>query len=201
MFQWFKKIPQEYPKFWKDYLAHFNQANDQKPRRYVVFDTETTGLKPSKDVMLSIGAVVIEDHKILVAEYLDLYLIQDKYTSDTVAIHGILKNTQEKIVEAEAVIQFLKLIKDDILVGHHVNFDIEMINQALGRLGLGKLKNDRMDTGAMYQKWKGLQQEEHHTLDELCTLFNIPLNDRHTASGDAYITALLFLKLKKKLGI
>jgi DNA polymerase III subunit epsilon len=53
----------------------------------------------------------------------------------------------------------------------------------------------------MYQKWKGLQQEELYTLDELCTLFNIPLNDRHTASGDAYITALLFLKLKKKLGI
>jgi DNA polymerase-3 subunit epsilon len=76
-----------------------------------------------------------------------------------------------------------------------------MINQALSRFGLGKLKNDRMDTAAMHQKWKGLQQEEHHTLDELCSFFNIPLNDRHTASGDAYITALLFLKLKKKLGI
>ena len=40
------------------------------------------------------------------------------------------------------------------MVGHHVSFDIEMINQALNRMNLGTLKNEYMDTDIMYQKLK-----------------------------------------------
>jgi DNA polymerase-3 subunit epsilon len=76
-----------------------------------------------------------------------------------------------------------------------------MINQALKRLDLGKLKNDSMDTDAMYQKFKGLQEDQHSSLDELCKLLKVEKSDRHTASGDAFITALLFLKLKSRLSI
>ena len=46
-------------------------------------------------------------------------------------------------MEAEVVIRFLDFIKDATLVGHHVNFDIEMINQALNRLDVGSLKIKR----------------------------------------------------------
>ena len=76
-----------------------------------------------------------------------------------------------------------------------------MINQALDRLDVGKLKNQVMDTDVMYQKLKYLPQEEHYSLDELCTIYKIRKSDRHTASGDSFITALLFLKLKRKLEI
>ena len=48
--------------------------------------------------------------------------------------------------------ELLEFIKDATLVGHHVDFDIEMINQGLARLGVGKLKNEFMDTEVMYQK-------------------------------------------------
>jgi DNA polymerase-3 subunit epsilon len=47
-----------------------------------------------------------------------------------VPIHGILKEgKEEKITETEAVIQFLGFIKDAVLVGHHVSFDVKMINE------------------------------------------------------------------------
>lgn len=198
---WFKKVSKDYPKFWENYLDNFEQEPDEsQPKRYVVFDCETTGLDHRKDVILSIGAVTVIDNAVIVNDSLELFLKQDLYKTETASIHGILKEgKEEKIVEAEAIIRFLEFIKNATLVGHNVNFDIEMINQALKRLDVGKLKNDSMDTDAMYQKFKGLQEDQHSTLDELCKILKVEKSDRHTASGDAFITALVFLKLKKRL--
>jgi len=77
-------------------------------------------------------------------------------------------------------------------------FDIEMINAALKRMGLPKLKNKTIDTGILYKKLEG-KKDSHFNLDVLCEEFNIPKHDRHTAAGDAFITALLFLKIISKL--
>ena len=202
-FNWFKKAVKDYHKFWNDYLEHVQQENATiESKKYVVFDCETTGLKPSKDVILSIGAITVEDDAICVSKTLELYLSQSHFNKETVEIHGLLKDgKEEKMVEAEAIIRFLEFIKNATLVGHHINFDVEMINRALDRLEVGKLKNQLMDTDAMYRKLKNLQDDQHSSLDELCKLYKIPLKDRHTASGDAFLTALLFLKLKRKLQI
>ncbi len=198
---WFKKIAKDYPKFWEKYLSNFERESTG-PKRYVIFDCETTGLDYRNDVILSIGAVTVIENAIHVNESLELYLKQDIYKPETAAIHGLLKEgKEEKIVEAEAIIRFLDFIKDAILVGHHVSFDMEMINQALKRLDVGKLKNDNMDTDAMFQKLKGYQEDQHSSLDELCKALKVSKSDRHTASGDAYITALVFLKLKSRLKI
>ena len=198
---WFNKIIKEHPKFWETYLTYFEE-NQSKEKRYVVFDCETTGLDYKSDRILSIGAVAIQHNEIIVNDYLEVFLHQEVFKAETVPIHGILREgKEEKIVEAEAVIRFLEFVKDATLVGHHVDFDIEMINQSLTRLDLGKLKNQSMDTDIMYQKLKYLPYEQHTSLDELCTIYKIKKSDRHTASGDAFITALLFLKLKRKLEI
>lgn len=197
---WFKKIVQDYPKFWETYLSYFYE-NKSKIKRYVVFDCETTGLNYKKDRILSIGAVGIIENRVEINDFIEVFVKQDIFNPETVAIHGILKDGPEKVVEVEALIRFLDFIKDAILVGHHVSFDIEMINQALDRLNLGTLKNEYMDTDIMYQKLKYFPQDQHTSLDELCDVYKIRKSDRHTASGDAYITALLFLKLKRKLEI
>ena len=197
---WFKKIVQDYPKFWETYLSYFYE-NKSKIKRYVVFDCETTGLNYKKDRILSIGAVGIIENRVEINDFIEVFVKQDIFNPETVAIHGILKDGPEKVVEVEALIRFLDFIKDATLVGHHVSFDIEMINQALDRLNLGTLKNEYMDTDIMYQKLKYFPQDQHTSLDELCDVYKIRKSDRHTASGDAYITALLFLKLKRKLEI
>jgi DNA polymerase-3 subunit epsilon len=61
------------------------------------------------------------------------------------------------------------------------------------------LKNKVLDTGHLFQKTRLDDSKAHFSLDELSKRFQIPMHDRHTASGDAYITALLFLKLIAKL--
>jgi DNA polymerase III alpha subunit (gram-positive type) len=56
MLEWIKNINKELPN-WKTYLAKF----DKNRIMYVVISTETTGMNPEKDVILSIGAFAVND--------------------------------------------------------------------------------------------------------------------------------------------
>ncbi|WP_445957367.1 3'-5' exonuclease [Yeosuana sp.] len=196
---WFKK--KKYPVFWNEYLKKFktSQPKTIENTRFVVFDTETTGFDTLKDRILSIGTISIFNNIIDVSDSIEVYLKQDEFKAETVEIHGILKEGNlVKINENDAIEQFINYIGNAVLVAHHTAFDIEMINSALKRLNLPKLKNKTIDTGILYKKLEG-KKESHISLDVLCTEFNIPKHDRHTASGDAFMTALLFLKIVSKL--
>jgi DNA polymerase-3 subunit epsilon len=199
MFNWFTY--RKYPDFWKNYLKSFKQKQPKsiEETRFVVFDTETTGLSITTDRILSIGAISIAKNSIDVADSIEIYLKQDEFNTETVEIHGILKDGNlKKITENEAIKQFIEFLGNAVLVAHHAAFDIEMINAALKRMKLPKLKNKTIDTGILYKKLEG-KKDNHFNLDVLCEEFNIPKHDRHTASGDAFITALLFLKIISKL--
>lgn len=197
---WFKR--KTHPEFWEAYVTHFKQSNSQdlKEVRFVVFDTETTGLNPKEDRVLSIGGIAISNFKIKVTDQLECYLKQAYFNPDTVKIHGLLKEGSiTKITEEDAIISFLEYVKDAVLVAHHAAFDVAMINYALKRMDLPKLKNKVLDTGHLFQRTKIDTSKDHFSLDDLSQRFQIPLHDRHTASGDAYITAILFLKLLANL--
>jgi DNA polymerase-3 subunit epsilon len=197
---WFKR--KSYPKFWENYVSSFSNSQEQKIKaiRFVVFDTETTGLNIKKDKILSIGCIAIEGLKIKVSDQLEVYLEQEHFNIETVKIHGLLREGKlTKIKESEAIQQFLNYTNNAVLVAHHAAFDVAMVNNVLKRLNLPKLKNRVLDTGHIFQKTNIDASKAHFSLDELANRFKIPLHDRHTASGDAYITALLFMKLLYKL--
>jgi len=199
MLSWFKH--KNYPNFWKVYLKKFKitQPNNIETTRFVVFDTETTGLNIATDKILSIGAISIFNNVIEVADSFEVYLRQDKFKAQTVEIHGLLKGGNLlKINENEAIEQFINYLGNAVLIAHHAAFDIEMINASLKRMKLPKLKNKSIDTGILYKKLEG-KKDNHFSLDILCKEFNIPKHDRHTASGDAFITAIAFLKIVSKL--
>ncbi|MEY8849171.1 PolC-type DNA polymerase III [Psychroserpens sp. XS_ASV72] len=198
--RWFnshKKLPD----FYKAYLNAFKE----KPQsinavRFVIFDTETTGLNLKEDRILSIGTVAIKNFQINISDSLECYIKQNTFNPKTVEVHGLLKEGSfSKISEKESIKLFIEHIGNSVLVAHHAAFDIAMINEALKRLELPKLKNKVIDTGILYKKTKYINDNKPKSLDELCQLFNITMHDRHTASGDAYLTALLFLKLSSKL--
>lgn len=194
MLDWLK-INKDYPEFWKTYLHKF----ENKSKRFVVFTTETTGLDIEKDVILSIGAIGIEEGKIIIKDSFDVTILQDKFNPEIAIKNGILNNSEEKISQEDAISLFINYLGNATLIGHRINFDIEMINKALEKLQAGRLKNEALDVEIMYQKWQQLTEEKQFSIDELATTFKISKSDRHTASGDAYITALIFLKLKQRL--
>ncbi|AUP81094.1 3'-5' exonuclease [Flavivirga eckloniae] len=206
IFNWFRKNKKEYPDFWIDYLDSFKAPKKDKvdTTRFVAFDTETTGFDKKNDRILSIGAVSFVGKSIQVKESLELYLEQEVFNPESVKIHGIMKKgSLEKVTELEAIKLFLAYIKDAVLIAHHAYFDKTMVNEMLLRHGLGKLKNEFVDTGYLFNKSKHIiyreSLKEHYTLDDLCKELNVPKVDRHTANGDALITAIIFLKILSRL--
>jgi DNA polymerase-3 subunit epsilon len=197
MLDWLKNINKEHPEFWKTYLSKF----DQKSNRYVVFTTETSGLNPEKDVILSIGSFAIINNKIHIGDSFESILLQYKYFHDNgLSNEFILESKMKKLNEEEAIHAFIDYIGNAVLIGHHVDFDVDMINSALMRLDCGRLKNEALDIDVMYRKLVDINDKQF-SLDELSEIYKLPKNYRNSPSEDAYTIALLFLKLKKKLGI
>lgn len=209
IFSFFKntrtKSPTNHPQFWVDYEALFSKGqNIDSQSKFIILDTETTGFDYENDRILCIGAVILEKGHIAIKKSFEVYLIQEHYNSDSTPIHGILKEEKkDKATEIEALKNFLSYIGNAPIIAHHTMFDVNMINKALDRNGLPPLKNKLLDTVVLYKKSllrsSLIERKDHYSLDELADKFNISKKDRHTALGDAYITALLFLKILKKL--
>lgn len=206
MWPFTKKRPLELPDFWWEYEAYFKEPlpDDIGENTFVVLDTETTGFSLTRDRMLCIGALKLKDNSIVVKDSFEVYVEQEHYDSESAEIHGILKKSKkDSITELEALKQFLVYIKNHVLVGHHVMFDINMINAALKRNGLPKLKNKTLDTESLYIRTllisTVVQKKERYSLDDLAKKYSISRKDRHTALGDAFITAIAFLRSVEKL--
>jgi len=197
MFDWIKNINKEYPEFWKSYLSKF----EKKSSRFVVLSTETTGLNPDKDVILSFGAVGVADNSIVVSDNFEVILLQYKFLHDNgISNEFIIESTQPKLGEREAIQALIEYIGNAVLVGHRINFDVEMINSVLEKLDCGRLKNEALDIEIMHQKLND-NTEKQFAVNELCNIYKVPQTDRHSSAEDAYTIALLFLKLKARLGL
>lgn len=190
--------------FWKKEENLFDENVTIEETRFVVLDTETTGFDYEKDRILCIGALVLQNGIISIQNSFEVYIEQEHYDKSTAQIHGILKAfVIKRPSELEALQQFLDFLGDSIIIAHHAVFDVTMINKALERNGLPQLVNHRLDTAILYKKTliksHLFERKDHYSLDDLADKFDISKKDRHTALGDAYITAIAFLKIVKKL--
>jgi DNA polymerase-3 subunit epsilon len=197
MLDWIKNINKDFPEFWIAYNAKFAV----KTNRYIVLSTETTGLSPNKDVILSLAAFAVVEDRIFIGDSFESTVLQHKYFHDNgIFNENAVDSKINKLSEADAIQGFIEYLGNAVLVGHHVNFDVEIINAALEKIGCGKLKNEALDIGVMYEKFTDTA-DKNFSLDELAAAFKIPKTGRNTSSEDAYRIALLFLKLKSRLGI
>jgi DNA polymerase-3 subunit epsilon len=196
MIDWIKNINKEYPHFWKSYLAKF----ESKSNRYVVLSTETTGLNPKRDVILSFGAVAVVNDIIRIGDNFEVVILQYKYLHDNgLTNEFLIESKLSKLAEPQAMQAFVEYIGNAVLVGHRIYFDIEMINNVLEKMECGKLKNEALDIEIMHQKLMDITNKSF-SLEDLIKHYKLPLNEKNSASDDAYSIALLFLKLKSRLG-
>jgi DNA polymerase-3 subunit epsilon len=196
MLDWIKNINKEHPDFWKLYLSKF----ETKSNRYVVISTETTGLSPKKDVVLSFGAIGVINDIIRIGDNFEVVILQYKYFHDNgLSNEFLIESKLSKLSEPQAIQSFVDFIGNAVLVGHRIHFDIEMINDVLEKMECGKLKNEALDVEIMHQKLMDITNKSFSLVD-LIKHYKIPENEKNSASDDAYSIALLFLKLKSKLG-
>lgn len=197
MLDWLKNINKPYPEFYKNYLSKF----EKKSNRFVSISIETTGLNTDKDVILSFGCVAVINDNIIVGDAFEIAIPQYKYLHDNgITNDFIIESSIPKLAEPAAIEQLLEYLGNATLIGHRIYFDIEMLNEALSKLECGRIKNEALDIEVMHRKLLDIT-DKSYSLDELSTAYKIPKAERITASDDAYTIALLFLKLKSRLGI
>jgi DNA polymerase-3 subunit epsilon len=170
---------------------------------YVAFDTETTGLNPKVDDILSIAAVKIKDNKILLNERFNVIVKPDReINEDAIKIHGPRKKDLESgIPIEEAVDRFVHFIGSRPLVGYYLEFDVAMINKYFKKLSGTTLQNKQIEVSVLYYDYKiGLIPQGFVDLrfDSILKDLDIPTFGKHDALNDAIMTALIFLKLKNK---
>ena len=162
---------------------------------YTVFDTETTGLDPAGgDEIIQVGAIRIVNGKMLLQECFD-QLVDPKRSIPpaSIPIHGI----QPEMIKGQPVIEdvlpaFHAFVGDTVLVAHNAAFDMRC------------LQVKEKDTGVVFDQpvldtlllsAVAHPNKESHALEAIAERFNIDINGRHTALGDAMATAEVFLHL------
>ncbi len=198
------------------YLASLTSAaGDDTPVRdvrFVSLDCETTGTDAERDRIITIGAIAVTGGEILLEDQFES-LLHISHNTSAVVVHGITAEeaAREGVSEDEALRGFLDYLGNGVIVGHHIGFDVEVIQHACQRQFGIDLTNRWIDTMEVTLHledagvFEAMAAATGHTvspfrdfsLDGLCRQFHIDPHDRHTATGDAFITAQIFLKLLK----
>ena len=196
MLDWLKN--KKYPEFWKLYL----QKQEQKSSRYITLSIEATGLNPNKDVILSIGTVGIQNNQLVIKDSFEVILLQYIYNHDNgFSNEFIIESKMPKCTEGEGIQKFVEFLGNAVIIGHRIDFDIEMINKALEKLECGRLKNEALDLEIMFKKWKESSDDKKFTMNEIAKTLKLPEIEYESTAEEAYTMGLSFLKLKKYLRI
>ncbi|ATB69226.1 3'-5' exonuclease [Sulfurospirillum diekertiae] len=167
----------------------------------VVFDTETTGLSPKKDEILSIGAVKIKGNKILMSEKFELFIKPSREINEkSIKIHQIRNvDLEHGIAPHEAIVQFLHFIGSRPLVGYYLEFDIKMMNTYVKPwLGIN-LPNPQIEVSGLYhdKKIKFIPDGVIDLrFDVMMNDLGLPIFGKHDALNDAVMTAMMYIKLQ-----
>ncbi|MBX3634307.1 MAG: 3'-5' exonuclease [Rubrivivax sp.] len=160
-----------------------------------VFDTETTGLDPAGgDRIIQIGAVRIVGGRLLRQEAFEQLVDPGRgIPAAGIPIHGITPEmvrgqpTLDRVLPA-----FHAYARDSVLVAHNAAFDLRFLQLAEAATGV-RFEQPVLDTlllSALVHP-----QQESHRLEAIAERFGIPVIGRHTALGDALVTAEVYLKL------
>jgi DNA polymerase-3 subunit epsilon len=180
------------------YLYLFDEYDGDE---FICFDCETTGLDTKNDEIISIGAVIIKNNKILSSQKFEKLIKPTKDISkESIIIHRIrecdLKNAQDI---DDVINEFLQFIGNRPLVGYYLEFDMAMVNRYIKpKLGIN-LPNKQIEVSALYydKKFKTTPQGNIDLrFDSILKDLNLPILKKHDAINDAIMTAMMFVKLK-----
>jgi len=172
-------------------------------------DTETGGIQPGKNSLLSLALVVWKESKITASTEI---LINDgvlDVTEKALEINGIdLEEHKKKALPpAEALKRFDDFINQHfppdekiVLGGHNITFDVNFLNAFLAANNYNyhqRFSHRFVDTATIlfYLYLTGKLKKKLTASQDAFDFFGISVDGRHTALGDAIATARLFSSL------
>ena len=164
----------------------------------VFFDVETTGLNPyEKDAICEIGAVKMEED-VIVDTFQTLINPKREIPPYVSSIHHIYDEDVKDAPYFEDIAdKFLDFLKDSIICGYNLSFDLSFLNKELERINYPLLENSpTIDVLKMARRSLKLTR---YSLAYVCTYLGVKAERFHRAQEDAYLTSQIFLKIKKEL--
>ena len=162
---------------------------------YTVFDTETTGLEPSKgDEIIQIGAARIVNNRLLRQEIFDQLVDPEcPLKPESIPIHGISEDMVRGQPNIDLVLPaFHEFCEDTVLIAHNAAFDMRFLQLKEERTGI-RFTQPVLDTLLLSAVIH--PNQESHKLDVILERLGIHIESRHNALGDALATGEVFLKM------
>ena len=178
-----------------------NLVEAYENNKVVVLDVESTGLSTTKDEIVQIAA--IRYGKDGVIKELDVLLKPTQSVGASYFVHGFSDEqlAKEGIPPKQALELLIDFVRDDVIVGHNVNYDLQIINSMMSRNELKALdQNPVYDT--LDLAYKVYPKLPNHKLDTLSKLIVTNTKPTHNAMQDILATgevlAHLLVKIKEK---
>ena len=185
-------------------LDHLTPGLPARQVDFTVVDLETTGMDTRTDRVVCVGAVRIKQGRVRVGDhFFELINPGRGIPAEAVKVHYIKPDQVAGARNAREVFQdFLAWLKNSVLVAHYARFDLHFINVTMRRLYGFELQNYCLDTVRMCESTLlasdpyGIGRgKKRCSLETLCRRFGISQEERHSALGDAMITALIFQRM------
>lgn len=164
----------------------------------IVFDVESTGVNTIEDEIIQIAAVKI-DKDGNVTETFERFLKNNKSVSDSKKVHGFSDEFLSEKGESKVAVlnDFLEFSKGAVIVGHNVQFDIDILNSEISRNSMEKHNFlDSFDTLDIYRRF--YSNLPNHKLDTLSGEFKTNNKPTHNALDDILSTAELLVNVINK---
>lgn len=166
------------------------------PESYVVVDIETTGFDPTYNKIIEIGAIKVDNYNVIdsFSSLINPGTPIDSFISE---LTGITNNQLSDAPHLESILpSFDDFVKDSIIVGHNVSFDINFIYDNYEKYLHKPFSNDYIDTLPLSRKY--CKNIKSHKLSALKEHLNIDIDVSHRALADCHSTNILFQKLRDK---
>lgn len=158
---------------------------------FIVVDIETTGLSPKNDEIIEIGAVKVNNFKVI--DKFDTFVKPVKSIPYNITKLTGINNDMVKDAPSSdiAIKMFKEFAADNVLVAHNAKFDISFLRKAAEKCDID-LTQVIVDTLALTRVlYPGLK---NYKLNTITKYLNITLENHHRASDDAEATAYILIK-------
>ena len=176
----------------EDNAPVIKNANDESlSQTFVVFDLETTGFSNKNDKITEIGAVKIENFKV-VDRFSQLINPQKDISYKVQELTGITNDLiKDKPTIEEVLPKFIEFIGDSVMVAHNADFDMGFMQQKCREQNI-EFKNTSVDTLTLARTL--LPHMKRFRLNLIAKELGVPLLNHHRAVDDAEATAHIFIK-------
>ena len=165
----------------------FNAYQEQK---FCIVDIETNGSKPTTAQVIEIGAVMVQNGKII--DRFESFVYADEVPEYITKITNITQADLEGAPrQKEALVMLKEFMGDAIFVAHNVKFDYSFLNHLFKHYGLGSIGNQKFCTIDLARR---TFESPRYGLAYLNETLGIEMANHHRAYSDALSASIVMKK-------